>query len=131
MGARSIEIEVLVLTYNRANLIGATLESLLAQERPSSRICVFENGSTDGTDEVVRAFEARGVELVCRQTNDPRAVWSDLQAVARGEWTMVFHDDDLLHPSYLFHVAEALAKEPGATVAVSAMRAHGDRKSVV
>ena len=43
---------------------------------------------------------------------------------------MVFHDDDLLHPSYLFHVAEALAKEPGATVAVSAMRAHGHPEQV-
>lgn len=121
-GDRSPDIEVLVLTYNRAHLIGATLESLLAQERPASRICVLDNGSTDTTSEVVSTFKVRGVELIRRQTNDARGAWSDLQNMAHGAWTMVFHDDDLVHPAYLLHVAAALAEEPEATVAVSAMR---------
>lgn len=125
-GNSPIEIEILVLTYNRAPLIGATLESLLAQTQPASRICVLDNGSTDETAEVVRSFAARGVELVCRNSNDPRACWSDLQSMARGSWTMLFHDDDLLHPHYLRDVSTALAAEPLATVAVSAMSVHQD-----
>lgn len=121
---KPIDIEVLVLTYNRAPLIGATLESLLAQVQPASRICVLDNGSTDDTVKVVQSFTARGVELVCRSSNDPRACWPELQAMARGPWTMLFHDDDLLHPDYLRDVSAALAHEPHTTVAVSAMRAH-------
>ena len=57
---KPVDIEVLVLTYNRAPLIGATLESLLAQGQPASRICVLDNGSTDDTEKVVRSFAARG-----------------------------------------------------------------------
>jgi glycosyltransferase involved in cell wall biosynthesis len=121
---KPIEIEILVLTYNRAPLISATLESLLAQAQPASRICVLDNGSTDNTAAVVRSFAARGVELVTRNTNDPRACWSELQSMARGSWTMLFHDDDLLHPNYLRDVSVALAQNSQATVAVSAMRAH-------
>lgn len=117
-------IEILVLTYNRAPLISATLESLLAQTQPASRICVFDNGSTDNTKEVVRSFSARGVELVSRGSNDPLAVWKELQAMAQGPWTMLFHDDDLLHPNYLRDVSASLTHEPLATVAVSAMRVH-------
>lgn len=123
---KPIAIEVLVLTYNRAPLIGATLESLLAQVQPAFRICVLDNGSTDSTVQVVRSFAARGVELVCRNSNDPRVCWLELQAMARGPWTMLFHDDDLLHPNYLRDVSLALAHEPHATVAVSAMRAYQD-----
>jgi glycosyltransferase involved in cell wall biosynthesis len=123
---KHIEIEVLVLAYNRATLIGATLESLLAQVQPASRICVYDNGSTDDTANVVRSFAARGVELVCRNSNDPRACWTELLAMARGSWTMLFHDDDLLHPCYLRDVSAALAHEPHATVAVSAMRVYQD-----
>jgi glycosyltransferase involved in cell wall biosynthesis len=123
---KSVSIEVLVLTYNRAPLIGATLESLLAQVQPAVRICVLDNGSTDNTADVVRSFAARGVDLVCRESNNPRACWSDLQAMARGPWTMLFHDDDLLHPNYLHDVSAALALEPHATVAVSSMRVHQD-----
>lgn len=121
-----VSIEVLVLTYNRAPLIGATIESLLAQVQPASRICVLDNGSTDNTAEVVRSFATRGVELVCRGSNDPRACWTDLQHMARGPWTMLFHDDDLLHPGYLRDAGSALAREPQATVAVSSMRVHTD-----
>lgn len=121
-GITPVDIEVLVLTYNRAPLIGATLESLLAQIQPPSRICVLDNGSTDDTVKVVQSFAARGVELVCRGSNDPRACWAELQAMARGPWTILFHDDDLLHPGYLRDVSAALVHNPGATVAVSAMR---------
>lgn len=121
-----IDIEVLVLTYNRAPLIGATLESLLAQVQPACRICVLDNGSTDDTVQVVQSFAERGVELVCRNSNDPRSCWAELQAMAHGPWTMLFHDDDLLHPNYLRDVSAALAHEPHATVAVSAMRVHHD-----
>lgn len=124
--SKCIDIEVLVLTYNRAPLIGATLESLLAQVQPASRICVLNNGSTDDTEKIVRSFATRGVELVCRNSNDPHACWPELQAMAHGPWTMLFHDDDLLHPNYLRDVSAALAHEPHATVAVSAMRVHQD-----
>lgn len=119
-----IDIEILVLTYNRAPLIGATLESLLAQTHPACRICVLDNGSSDDTVKVVQSFAARGVELVCRNSNDPRACWLELQAMAQGPWTMLFHDDDLLHPNYLHDVSEALAHAPQATVVVSAMCVH-------
>lgn len=125
-----IGIEILVLTYNRAPLIGATLESLLAQMQPASRICVLDNGSTDDTEKVVRSFAARGVELVCRNSNDPRTCWSELQTMAHGPWTMLFHDDDLLHPNYLRDVSAALAHEPHATVVVSDMRASQDPERV-
>lgn len=37
---------------------------------------------------------------------------------------MLFHDDDLLHPDYLRDVSAVLAREPHATVAVSAMRVY-------
>lgn len=116
------EIEVLVLAYNRESLIAQTIESLLAQSVPACRICVLDNGSTDRTAEIVETFAVRGVELVRRATNDARACWSDLQSLARGPWTILFHDDDLLHPRYIEHVREAIRLNPEATVVVSGMK---------
>ena len=119
-----IDIEILVLTYNRSAFLRTTLESLLAQKHPASRICVLDNGSTDDTHLVVQSFAPRGVELVRRAQNDPRGCWPELQAMARGPWTMLFHDDDLLHPNYLSDVAAVIAVEPLTTVVVSAMNVH-------
>jgi glycosyltransferase involved in cell wall biosynthesis len=46
-------ISVVVPAYNRANLIGETLRSLLNQTVPAAEIIVVEDGSTDDTARVV------------------------------------------------------------------------------
>jgi glycosyltransferase involved in cell wall biosynthesis len=47
------DISVIIPAYNRANLIGETLRSLLNQTVQAKEIIVVDDGSTDGTAEVV------------------------------------------------------------------------------
>lgn len=87
-------VTVLVPAYNEAAVIARTLECLLAQDYPADRlqILVASDGSTDGTDDIVRSFAARGVEL---HRAEPRrgkaAVLNAAAALARGE-ILVFCD---------------------------------------
>ncbi len=48
---RSDKTAAVVVTYNRKALLGACLESLLAQTHPLDGICIVDNCSTDGTYE--------------------------------------------------------------------------------
>jgi len=59
-------ISILLPAHNEAQAIGATLEALLALDYPPERrqILVVSDASTDGTDEIVRRFAGRGVELL-------------------------------------------------------------------
>jgi len=59
-------ITISLPAYNEVSSIGATLESLLALDYPAERrqILVISDASSDGTDDVVRRFADRGVELV-------------------------------------------------------------------
>jgi glycosyltransferase involved in cell wall biosynthesis len=43
------DVSVVVPTYQRAALLGASLESLLAQEGVAFEVVVVDDGSTDGT----------------------------------------------------------------------------------
>jgi cellulose synthase/poly-beta-1,6-N-acetylglucosamine synthase-like glycosyltransferase len=52
--------------YNEEHSIGATIESLLALPYPADRrqILIISDASTDRTDDIVRSFADRGVELL-------------------------------------------------------------------
>ena len=59
-------VSVLVPAYNEADVIAATLTAMTAQDYPKERlqILVVSDCSDDGTDDIVRSFADRGVELL-------------------------------------------------------------------
>ncbi len=59
-------ISITVPAYNEERSIRRTLEELLRVDYPADRrqILVISDGSTDGTDNIVGEFAARGVELL-------------------------------------------------------------------
>ncbi|WP_299532957.1 glycosyltransferase family 2 protein [uncultured Herbaspirillum sp.] len=122
MAFEASDIDIFVLTYNRSSMLPATLRSLLAQTARGASITVLDNASVDDTRETVQAFAAEGVAYVCASSN---LGWAGnlarAQQHARRHWTLVFHDDDLLHPDYLRHALDAINTQPGAGMVLSAM----------
>jgi len=60
------EISIVVAAYNEAGQIRQLIENLLELDYPPERrqIVVVSDASTDGTDDIVREYADRGVELV-------------------------------------------------------------------
>jgi len=60
------EITITVPAFNEAAAIGDTIERLLGADYPASqrKILVVSDASTDGTDDIVRRYADRGVELL-------------------------------------------------------------------
>src|SRR5256885_6294311 len=53
-------ISVIIPTFNRAGMLGATLESLAAQTLPTDQYeVVVDDGSQDATPEICRSFASR------------------------------------------------------------------------
>lgn len=115
-------IEIVVLTYNRAHFLGETLRSIVSQSVRPCRIRVLDNGSTDGTSDVVRAHALAGVEFVRWKDNDPRGCWARMQAMVEAPWTMLFHDDDLLHPDCIRCVHDAILRSEDTSIILTLMQ---------
>ncbi|GGE10691.1 glycosyltransferase family 2 protein [Psychroflexus salis] len=49
-------VSIIIPTYNRAHLIGETLDSVLAQTYPNWECIIVDDGSKDNTDEVVGEY---------------------------------------------------------------------------
>lgn len=59
-------VSITIPAYNEARAIAGTIDNLLAADYPPDRrqIVVVSDASTDGTDEIVQSYAARGVELL-------------------------------------------------------------------
>ena len=59
-------VTVLIPAYNEADCIRATVQNKLEQNYPREKlqIIVVSDGSSDGTDDIVKQFSARGVQLL-------------------------------------------------------------------
>ena len=81
-------VTITVPVYNAATKIRATLEQLLQLDYPRDRLqlLVISDASTDGTDDIVREFAARGVELLrLPRRIGKTAAENGALAVARGD----------------------------------------------
>ena len=68
-------VTVLIPAYNEADCIVRTLENKLVQDYAADKlqIIVVSDASDDGTDDLVRPYQARGVQLLRRETRQGKA----------------------------------------------------------
>lgn len=91
-------VTVLIPAYNEVDCIGETIANKLGQDYPPEQlqIIVISDGSTDGTDDVVKQFADRGVQLLQRGPREGKAAaLNEAVKHARGE-IIVFSDANSL-----------------------------------
>jgi glycosyltransferase involved in cell wall biosynthesis len=93
-------VSVIVPTFDRAALLPRALDSLLSQTRPADQIIVVDDGSTDGTPELLERYGPR-LEVL-RQTNAGVAAARNRGIrYAAGEWLAFLDSDDAWLPHKL------------------------------
>lgn len=64
------EVTLVIPTYNRAHLVSNAIDSALGQDYPNLTVIVVDDGSTDDTRRVLRAYESNDkVTVVVRESN--------------------------------------------------------------
>jgi GT2 family glycosyltransferase len=99
---------VIIPTFNRAALVGESIDSVLAQRRDDVEVIVVDDGSTDATGETLRAYGDRVRAL--RQENRGASAARNLGIeAARGEYVCTLDSDDLWFPWTLRVFDEVIA----------------------
>lgn len=95
-----LSVAAVVPTYNRADLLGETLESILRQTRTPDEIIVVDDGSTDDTVSFLSRYGAPVRCITIENSGD--LVARNVGLRAAGSEIVAFCDsDDLWQPEYL------------------------------
>jgi glycosyltransferase involved in cell wall biosynthesis len=115
-----MQVGIVVPAWNVAAYLGDTLASVLAQTHANWRLVVVDDGSTDGTAEVVKAFADARIDLV-RQANAGVSAARNrgLRVLCDTADAVLFLDgDDWLAVDALSQLVTALRAAPTAVAAV-------------
>jgi glycosyltransferase involved in cell wall biosynthesis len=111
LSAAVLSVDVVVTNHNYARFLPQAIESACAQTHPDVNVVVVDDGSSDGSQEVLRRYEDR-VEVVLKgQGGQASALNAGLER-CRGEVLLVLDSDDVLRPHAATRVAAAFAAAP-------------------
>jgi glucosyl-dolichyl phosphate glucuronosyltransferase len=113
-------VTVAICTFNRAESLRRTLDSLVAMRVPANiawEIVIVNNNSTDHTDDVINEYIGR---LPVRRELEPRAGKSNALNraidVVKGDYILWIDDDVLVDAGWLTAYVEAFRRWPEAVV---------------
>ncbi len=109
-------VSVIIPTYNRARLVGSAVESALSQDYPKTEILVIDDGSSDGTREMMaRAYGANPKVRYLPKANGGVSSARNLGIrESRGEYVALLDADDAWLPGKLVLQLECLRRFPEA-----------------
>jgi glycosyltransferase involved in cell wall biosynthesis len=90
-------VSLIMAAYNAAEHIGEALASAFAQEWRPLEVVVVDDGSTDGTAEIVRRYP--DVVYVHQENRGPSAARNAAVERSTGDFVANFDSDDLLPPT--------------------------------
>jgi poly-beta-1,6-N-acetyl-D-glucosamine synthase len=146
LGSRfTIPVSVICPVYNEESIVGHVVRSLLLAEYPEFEVIVVNDGSADGTLDLLkrefdlerrevffrRALDTEAVRGVYRSRRDPRLVVVDKENggkadalncglnLARYRYVCTVDGDTVFHPRALLRAMRVALRDPGAVVGVT------------
>lgn len=104
-------VSVVIPTYNRGFSIGRAIDSILGGTLIPDEIIVVDDGSSDNTQEILKAYEGRVRYIFQKNAGASAARNSGIQA-ANAEWIAFLDSDDEWLPDYLMCQIESIEKHP-------------------
>lgn len=100
IGGKQMKVSIIVPVYDVEPYLEACLESALSQSMSDLEVVCVDDGSRDGSREILDAFAARDtrVRVICQANKGPSAARNAGLDAARGSVMMFLDGDDVLEP---------------------------------
>jgi glycosyltransferase involved in cell wall biosynthesis len=107
-----VRVSVALAVYNARWCVERALESVLAQTEPPAEVVVGDDGSTDGTADLIESRFGGAVRVLRFAHRNASACRREAIAQTTGDWVALLDADDLWHPDKLAHQRAFAARHP-------------------
>ena len=104
-------VTIVTPTYNQADYLAETIDSVLAQDYPNIEYIVIDDGSTDHTGEILKQYEGR-LHWERQATMGQAATLNKGWAMAKGKYLSYLSSDDLLYETAIRELVTYLEQNP-------------------
>jgi glycosyltransferase involved in cell wall biosynthesis len=97
-------VSVLMASYNHAQFIQQAIESVWSQIHPNTELIVVDDGSKDGSVEIIRELQSRSpipMHVEVQENRGPAATFNRALQHAKGEWLCILASDDFYSPGFV------------------------------
>lgn len=105
-------VSILIPCYNSAPYVEAALDSVLAQTFKDLEVIVVDDGSTDGSADIIETFASRGVKLIRQENAGAAAARNRAFAASSGSAVIYFDADDVMGDRHISSLQAAISDAP-------------------
>ncbi|PYJ39068.1 MAG: hypothetical protein DME84_03065 [Verrucomicrobia bacterium] len=117
------QIAVVIPLYNHAAYIGDAIRSILAQTRAVDKIVIVDDGSTDDSAEIVRAFAEPRIELYTQPNAGAHAALNrGIEKAVGCDYVAILNSDDVFARERISKCAALLDEMPSIDVVATRLR---------
>lgn len=117
------KVSVFVLTFNQREFVPAAIESILIQHYPNLEIVIGDDGSSDGTQEILLEYKEKHSDLfklILSAKNEGISVnCNKILKECTGVYVAFLAGDDIWLPGKLLKQVDLMQNNPGASLCVS------------
>ena len=107
------KVSVCIPSYNAAQFIGETVQSVLDSEYRNFEIIISDDASTDETAKIIESLHDSRIRFYQNKRNEgPVRNWNRAITKAVGEYVSLLNHDDLYSPFWLTFAVRHLEKNP-------------------
>lgn len=108
MNQTSPFFSIIIPTYNRASVIGKTIQSIINQKFIDFEVLIIDDGSVDDTEQIIQAIGDSRI-IYYKKQNAERAVARNFgTSRAKGLYVNYFDSDDLMYDDRLQKIADQI-----------------------
>ena len=125
------QISILLPVWNGEKFLAATVDSLRAQTFKDFELLVIDDGSTDRTPEILRAYADPRLRVLRLEHAGIVVALNHGLAEARADWIARMDADDIAEPRWLELLWQAVRRRPRAVLGYTAFTPFGERSMTV